>query len=131
MKTTMIAPCGMNCTLCMANQRARNHCSGCNAKSNFKPNACQRCIIKNCEQLKESKKKFCFVCSKYPCARLKSLDKRYRTKYGMSMIENLNSIKEKGVRSFVKNEAVRWACHKCGSIICVHRKQCVICGAER
>lgn len=49
----------------------------------------------------------------------------------MSMIENLNSIKEIGIRNFVKNEAVKWACPKCGSVICVHKNQCVVCGEER
>lgn len=131
MKTTHIAVCGMNCVLCMGYQRTKNHCDGCNARNNSQPFSCRKCSINLCEQLKKSKVKFCFVCSKYPCTRLKNLDKRYRTKYGMSMIENLNNIKENGVRNFVKQEKARWACPKCGSIICVHRKQCVVCGEER
>ena len=31
----------------------------------------------------------------------------------MSMIENLENIKELGIRKFVRNERVRWTCPKC------------------
>ncbi len=60
-------------------------------------------------------------CENYPCRRLKNLDKRYRTKYGMSMLENLEFIRENGVRKFVKREQKRWK--KDGQIYCVHRKK--------
>ncbi|MFA5801027.1 MAG: hypothetical protein WC911_00980 [Thermoleophilia bacterium] len=42
------------------------------------------------------------------------LDKRYRTKYGMSMIENLEIIRQVGVRDIFRREKQRWACPKCG-----------------
>ncbi|MEN6379434.1 MAG: hypothetical protein ABFD15_07640 [Methanofastidiosum sp.] len=85
--------------------------------------------MKNCGTIKKTK--FCFRCEKYPCTRLKNLDKRYRTKYGMSMIENLENIKKLGIREFVKNERIRWACPECGGTINVHRWKCFDCGAER
>ncbi len=125
----LIAPCGMNCGICMAYLRVKNHCPGCNESDTNKAVSCIRCIIKNCETIKKTK--FCFKCEKYPCTRLKNLDKRYRTKYEMSMIENLENIKNQGVRRFVKNERVRWACPKCGGTINVHRKYCSDCGAKR
>lgn len=34
-------------------------------------------------------------------ARLKQLDKRYRTNYNMSMIENLNNIQKLGLKGFL------------------------------
>ncbi len=46
----------------------------------------------------------------------------------MSLIENLNSIKENGIRSFVKNESEKWICKKCGTILCVHKETCSFCG---
>ena len=71
---------------------------------------------------------FCFEkCGQYPCKRLKNLDKRYKTKYEMSMIENLENIKNKGLELFLKNEEIRWKCEKCGGIICVHKKKCLNC----
>jgi len=33
----LIAPCGMNCALCMAYQRQKNHFNGCNLDNNNKP----------------------------------------------------------------------------------------------
>jgi len=124
----LIAPCGMNCGVCMAYLREKNHCPGCNYPDDNKAVSCARCIIKNCETIK--KVKFCYKCEKYPCTRLKNLDKRYRTKYHMSMIENLENIKKLGIRQFVKNEQVRWRCPKCGGNICVHRGYCFDCGEK-
>ena len=54
-------------------------------------------IIRNCEMIKASISKFYFECEKYPCERLKQLDERHRTKYTMSMIEDLESIKRIGL----------------------------------
>jgi len=48
--------------------------------------------------------KFCFECKKFPCDRLKHLDKRYRTKYHMRMIENLEILKKLGLKQFIQNE---------------------------
>lgn len=118
---TLIAPCGMNCGICMAYLRDKNHCNGCWGDNTLKPNSCVKCIIKNCELLKETASKFCYECKKYPCTRLKNLDKRYRTKYHMSMLENLANIKRIGLDKFIKNEHKRWLCPKCGGTICVHR----------
>jgi len=66
--------------------------------------------------------KFCSdQCEKYPCQRLKSLDKRYRTKYGMSMISNLEYIRDHGIKKFLIREQKRWV--KGGKIYCVHRHE--------
>lgn len=126
-----IAPCGMNCGICMAQMRDKNVCPGCNSKSETRAKACSRCTIFNCSHRLENKIKFCFECIKYPCRRLKDLDKRYKTRYGMSMLENLQNIKKSGIREFVRNEKERWKCPDCGSYMCVHRKNCLVCGGER
>jgi hypothetical protein len=70
-------------------------------------------------------------CEKYPCLRLKNLDKRYRTRYGMSMIENLGIIKNLGIAKFFEMEQNRWKCHECGEMLCVHRFFCLKCGTKR
>jgi rubrerythrin len=62
---------------------------------------------------------------------MKNLDKRYRTKYGMSMFENLAFIKEYGLDAFIKYEEERWACPECGATLSVHRKECLNCGEPR
>ena len=93
-----------------------------------KPGYCRKCIIKNCELLAKTDSNFCYECSKYPCTRLKQLDKRYRTNYNMSMIENLDNIQKLGLDEFLILEQKRWTCTKCGGTICVHRGYCLNCG---
>jgi hypothetical protein len=39
----------------------------------------------------------------------------------MSMIENLENIKQNGMKEFLKNEEARWACIECGNIVSVHK----------
>lgn len=132
-KAELIAPCGMNCAICMGRLlREKNQCPGCQGNDANKPKNCVRCVIANCDFLKISKLKYCSSkCEKFPCIRLKNLDKRYRTKYKMSMIENLHDIEESGIRTFIKNEKIRWACSECDGIICVHRGFCYKCGKKR
>ena len=129
-ETQLIAPCGMNCGVCMAYLRKEKKCPGCRGDDTDKPITRKSCIIKNCEMIKQSSAGFCFECKEYPCKRLKQLDKRYRTKYTMSMLENLKFIKEKGLNIFVEKEKEKWRCKKCGGVICVHRGYCSECGEK-
>jgi len=124
----LVATCGMNCGLCIAYQRERKPCSGCNGPDENKPRHCVVCSIRNCDELKTNGSNFCFVCRKFPCSRLKQLDKRYRTKYGMSMVENLNSIRQYGLDKFVTIENKKWECPECGSLLSVHSESCITCG---
>lgn len=125
----LIAPCGMNCALCLGFQREKNHCNGCRNEENikYKTKGCANCIIKNCKLLKEIPSGFCYDCLKFPCTRLKQLDKRYRTRYNMSMLENLDHIKTKGLQKFIEKENIKWKCHNCGELRCVHREYCLKC----
>jgi len=125
--TSLIAPCGMNCGICLAYLRKTNVCNGCRGDNGLKRPHCTTCRIKHCEILENTESGFCYECKKYPCTRLKQLDKRYRTKYHMSMIENLNDIKIIGLELFVQNEKVRWYCPDCGGMICVHTGYCLKC----
>ncbi len=132
MNPKLIAPCGMDCGICVGYLRDKNKCPGCKEMDAYESSYGRKCIIRSCQTLRNNKMKFCSDrCEKYPCRRLKDLDKRYRTKYGMSMLENLEDIKKLGVRQFVKNEKIRWKCRKCGSVICVHRDFCLKCGEKR
>jgi hypothetical protein len=56
------------------------------------------------------------------------LDKRYISKYGMSMIANLEMINDFGIRHFIRAEKVKWICPECGELICVHKPNCLSCG---
>ena len=122
MKTALIAPCGMNCNLCVAYLRDKNTCPGCRNDDKKTSKYRMSCIIKNCDQLKKNNWKYCSdKCEKFPCKRLKNLDKRYRNKYEMSMIENLENIEKLGIRKFIEKEKKRWI--KGNQIYCVHNKQ--------
>ena len=126
----LIAPCGMNCGICIGYLREKNKCAGCNIESKNKPQHCKKCTIKNCKYLLTSKSGFCFDCPEYPCRRLKQLDKRYRTKYRMSMIENLNNIKSSGIEEFLNRESQKWTCSTCNARLSAHRENCLECGAS-
>lgn len=124
----MIAPCGMNCGLCIGHLREKKPCGGCFKKDDEnKPNGCRSCSVVNCDYLAKTESGFCIECPKYPCQRLKNLDKRYRSKYGMSMFANLQLINEKGLEVFLKSEEEKWTCPNCGSGLSVHRDSCLRC----
>lgn len=130
-RTALIAPCGMNCRLCIAYTRDRKPCPGCRGDDSRKPKTRVACRIKTCDKLQHGNAGYCFTCDTFPCDRLDHLDERYRSKYGMSMIDNLKNIKKCGIRHFVKHEQERWACPECGQLLCVHKQQCLFCGHER
>lgn len=125
-----IAPCGMNCSLCIGYQRSKKPCGGCNSGNLNKPAHCVDCIIKNCVQLENHDEKYCYTCEKFPCRRLRNLDQRYRLRYGMSMIANLESIKKNGMVQFIDGEINKWTCSSCKNLMSVHREVCQHCGSE-
>ncbi|HED23846.1 MAG TPA: DUF3795 domain-containing protein, partial [Firmicutes bacterium] len=128
----LIAPCGMNCSLCLAYQFMKYDLN----KHGFHRKYCPGCIPRGencthmgnkCELLGKGKVRFCYECQDFPCKRLKSLDKRYRTKYHLSMIENLGFIKEYGLKVFLEREEEKWRCPECGGMICCHNGLCLTC----
>ena len=126
-KSKLIAVCGINCSLCYAYQRKKNTCPGCRHLQGDMPISISNCKIRNCDLIKNEKVQYCYECQEYPCKPLKQLDKRYRTKYDMSEIENLEYIKKYGIRKFLKKEEEKWKCPACGGTICVHKKYCLVC----
>jgi hypothetical protein len=136
MEEILIAPCGMNCAICSSYLAMKydlksqgimkGYCAGCRPRG-------KNCAFmkKACAKLGEGLVRFCFECAEYPCRRLKHLDKRYRTYYRMSMIENLENIKEHGMKAFLKKEAAKWRCPECGGVISCHNGICFSCGLER
>jgi hypothetical protein len=121
-RTTLIAPCGMDCAICTAFLREKNRCAGCYAPDR----KCNRnCTLSACEKVKG---RYRHGCGGFPCRRLKQLDKRYRTKYHMSMLDNLMMIEKVGIREFVRIERKRWTCKICGGTIDVHHFRCSTCG---
>lgn len=128
----LIAPCGMNCGICSRYLAYSNnleekkgmimHCSGCVLRN-------RQCafIKKHCELHKKNKIRFCYECPDFPCDKLRTLDKRYRTKYNMSMIENLEFIRDNGIDKFLRRQARKYKCPTCGGMICIHNGKCYHC----
>jgi hypothetical protein len=114
----LIAPCGMNCGVCRAFLREKNPCHGCNHAERNMPKTRMNCKMRICT---ERTGRFCCHCAQFPCERLRHMDKRYRTKYGMSEIENLEFIRKNGIRKFVVLERKRWISDK--GIFCVHDRK--------
>jgi hypothetical protein len=125
-----VAPCGLNCSCCRAYLRPNNKCPGCREDDARKPVTRVNCKIKTCAEI-PSGRQFCGGCGAYPCAALKQLDKRYRTRYGLSAIANLASIEDAGIEAFLAADQAKWTCPGCGGTVCMHTGQCSTCGKAK
>jgi hypothetical protein len=136
MDELLIAPCGMNCAICSGYLAMKNdlkstgimktYCAGCRPRG-------KNCAFlkKKCDLLANGRVQYCYECEEFPCRRLRDLDKRYRTFYRMSMIENLEYIRDNGIEKFLEKEAEKWKCPECGGVICCHNGICFSCGLEK
>jgi len=136
MNQDLIAPCGMNCGLCVSylamkrdlNKKGfgRKYCAGCLPRG-------ENCTFMSthCQRLAKGLVRFCYECDDFPCRRLEALDKRYRTKYHMSMIDNLGFIRAHGMKSFLEKEASKWRCPECAGVICCHNGLCLSCSLDK
>lgn len=126
LRPNLIAPCGMDCGVCSRTFRLKDACPGCRSTSP-KPRYCDDCAIRQCDALPNGPGSFCFECATFPCARLKRLDTRYRTRYRTSLLENLRTIQELGLERFVDAERHRWTCTSCGALMSIHKDYCPAC----
>ncbi|MBE0600539.1 MAG: DUF3795 domain-containing protein, partial [Firmicutes bacterium] len=104
----------------------RQTCPGCIPRG-------QHCLHMRdvCDTVGQGRVRFCFECPDFPCPRLQRLDKRYRTKYHMSMIGNLLSMQQNGLDAFLKEQTRVWICKKCGEALrCCHNGLCLSCEAD-
>jgi hypothetical protein len=132
----LIAPCGMNCALCSGYLALKNdiknkgirliNCPGCRPRN-------KKCAFLkgHCSKLSKGEVTFCFECASFPCDRLRTIDNRYRSRYRMSMIENLNFIKENGMEKFLEDQEETWKCQNCGELISCHNGLCFNCDLEK
>jgi hypothetical protein len=127
-KSVLIAPCGINCGVCMAylsyskgmaKQRGVSHCSGCRVRN-------KNCafIKKNCSARIGKDIQYCFQDASFPCEKMQELDDRYRRDYGISPIENLKVIRDLGMDAFIEQQEQAFKCTECGGTISVHNGFC-------
>lgn len=121
------APCGMNCAVCYRHL-GKKPCHGCNHACEAKPVSCKNCRIKNCAA--EKGVRHCWMCEKFPCRRIKTLEKSYRTRYGVSLLENSRMVEEQGVAAFQAAQQKQYTCPACGGVISLHDGICSGCKAE-
>jgi predicted RNA-binding Zn-ribbon protein involved in translation (DUF1610 family) len=128
----LAAPCGMYCGACrhylarlkglLKEKGLKKGCPGCRATDRI----CSR-IKRGCRPLRKKEIPFCGECGSFPCASLNRLDERYRTRYEMSLIENLTKIREAGVETWLGQQRKRFTCPNCGDVICIHDGTCYVC----
>lgn len=121
----LFAPCGMNCLVCYQHCNHKKPCGGCLKSSKGKPEHCRNCKIKDCIGAKGLT--YCYECGEYPCKRLKSLEKSYRTRYGAGLMENSLSVKESGLTAFMEAQRARYTCPICGGVLSLHDGVCSEC----
>lgn len=129
----MIAPCGLDCSLCQATLKEENPCPGCNGSDENKPLFCrERCGIILCEKRRNNQYKYCDECPDYPCADVMEKENRYTSAYPRkeSPLENIRLIREIGIEAFLEKERKEWSCRVCGGPVCVHTGLCASCGAK-
>jgi len=128
----LIAPCGMNCGIClgffgytMSGKKRKSRCIGCNPNGK----SCAH-LKKFCKKLLKNEIKYCYECIDFPCKKLQELDNKYRERFDMSMIENLEFIRDNGMEKFLKNQEEKYKCPKCLGILCVHNGRCYNCNPQ-
>ncbi len=127
----MIAPCGLDCSLCLFAHHKEKPCPGCRGEGENKPAFCSDwCTIIPCEKRLGGGYEYCDECPDYPCPELKKLEERYMTAYPLkeSPMENLRDIRALGMEVFLEREREKWTCKACGGPICVHNGICRDCG---
>lgn len=131
----LMAPCGMNCGVCKAylaysrgvpKQKGKvTHCAGCLPRG-------KNCFIKRgYKKLRGNRVRFCFECESMPCKNLDRIDRRYRERYGASLIENLRMIEERGVEEFLRTQREKYECPECGDVVSIHNGKCYACGYKK
>lgn len=123
---TMLAPCGVNCAVCYVFLKKKKPCLGCHGGDTSKPEHCRTCEIKACATAQGVD--FCFNCPTYPCAIIKRLDKSYKQRYQVSLIENAATIQAVGAQAFLLTEQAKWSCPVCEGVVALHDRICSECG---
>jgi hypothetical protein len=136
MRAGLVAPCGINCAVCAYRLALVHgawdkgiripHCAGCIPRGKKCSN-----LMKWCPRLGKGRVRFCHECPDFPCSHLKAMDGRYRSRYRTSPVENLEHIRDRGMRSFLASQRRKWRCQSCGGLISVHNGLCFSCDQKK
>lgn len=129
----LIAPCGMNCAVCSRylayrNSLKKSQCRGCRPDNKKCSYLFEKCSGINNSVSGTSRASFCSECDQYStCKQISRMDKRYRTKYSMSVKDNLDFIKKEGMDKFSGEQYRKYKCDRCGGLISIHNRKCFKC----
>lgn len=90
-----------------------------------KRKSCVNCAKKKCTM--ERGHQWCFECSRFPCARIKDLSKRYTQNYDIDLVQSGMDARE-DMEAFLQAQRIRFTCPKCGGVMDQHRRKCSACG---
>jgi hypothetical protein len=65
-----------------------------------------------------------------PCEGVDRVDRRYRARYGVSLVGNLREIEEQGIDAFLRSQEAKFRCSACGDVVSVHDGKCYACIAK-
>jgi hypothetical protein len=125
----LIAPCGINCRICiayfgytMSGKKSKKQCIGCNPSGK----SCAH-LKKYCAKLRKKEIEYCYECSDFPCEHLQRIDTAYRDRFYVSLVANLEYIRDNGMKKFLQEQEERYKCPSCQEVICVHNGKCYSC----
>ncbi len=129
----MIAPCGLDCSLCRLAHDKDHPCAGCNGPNENKPRFCaELCGIVICEKRRNNGYEYCDECPEFPCEDVMEKESRYTTAYPLyeSPLNNIRLIREIGMDAFLEKQRSEWTCKECGGPVCVQTGICRDCGRK-
>ena len=84
-------------------------------------------LKKYCRALIKKEIEYCYQCNDFPCKQLQKLDNKFRKRFDMSMIDNLEIIKEYGKKKLLHKQEEKYKYLKYGGVICLHNSKCYYC----
>lgn len=129
----LAAPCGIFCGACrqylvlkkdlLEERGFKKGCEGCRIRH-------KNCVFirRDCPALRKNELQYCYECENFPCQNLKKIDKLYRERYFVFLIDNLKKINEIGVDKWLVDQKMLYTCPECGGEICLHDMECYDCG---
>ncbi len=129
-ENNMLAPCGMNCTVCyvyVGMRKYGNRCNGCLNSDEGKPKHCRACRIRTCVKSKGHVR--CLECNDFPCKLIKELERSYNKRYNESLVANSQSAREHSIEEFLEDDRKKRTC-QCGGIVSIHDAECSECGKD-
>lgn len=141
----LLAACGLYCGACyhyrasfpesqhLLREEFRGHrplegytCRGCRSDRLYIHPGCVECPIRACAD--EKGLVHCGECADLPCARLLTFQNDGRVHH-LSILEQLDDIKRKGVKQWLTEQQARWTC-ACGQPFSWYETVCPHCGAS-